>query len=238
MLRDSMQRRTTNDWVRRIARLQPWYLLIRFPQRLTRSVFAFASVVIAIGIISIAAACTGQPLIFPSLGPSAFLFFTQPTSPTSAPRNAVLAHGTGILVGWASYWLCGLSFGFDTSTAQAAAAALSLGLISALMVAADIPHPPAASTTLIVSLGLMVQWQQLIAVMAGVVLLTVQCYLINRISGIVYPLWRARPEQQGDGLVVAALQTNWPGPKGDAYSETANRIIARQKMPSPGSDTL
>lgn len=236
MPRDGTQRRTTNDWVSRIARLQPWYLLIRFPRRLTRSVFAFASAGIAIVIIGLAAVCTGQPLIFPSLGPSAFLFFTQPTSPTSSPRNAILSHGSGILVGWASYWLCGVLFGFDTATAQAAAAALSLGLVSALMVAADIPHPPAASTTLIVALGLMIEWRQLIVVMAGVVLLTAQCYVINRMSGIVYPLWRARPEQEGDGLVVAALRTKWPGPKGDPYADVANRIIARQKLPSRGSN--
>ena len=235
MPRDSTHRKTGSDWVSRIARLQPWYLLIRFPHRLTRSMFAFASGAIAIGIISTAAVCTGQPLIFPSLGPSAFLFFSQPTAPTSAPRNAILSHGSGILIGGVSYWLFGVLFGFDTPTAQVAAAVLSLGLISGLMVAADIPHAPAASTTLIVSLGLMVQWQQLIAVMAGVVMLTMQSYLINRISGIVCPVWRARPEQQGDGLVVAALQTNASGPKGDAYTEIADRITARQKLPRPGS---
>ena len=69
----------------------------------------------------------------------------------------------------------------------------------------------------------------------GIVILTAQCYLINRISGIVCPVWRARPEQQGDGLVVAALQTNASGPKGDAYTEIADRITARQKLPRPGS---
>ncbi len=237
MPRDSTHRKTGSDWVSRIARLQPWYVLIRFPHRLTRSVFAFTSGAIAIGIISTAAVCTGQPLIFPSLGPSAFLFFSQPTAPASSPRNAILSHGSGVLVGWGSYWLFGLCFGFDTATAQVAAAALSLGLISALMVAANITHAPAASTTLIVSLGLMVGWQQLIAVMVGIVLLTVQSYLINRISGIVYPVWRAGPRQQGDGLVVAALQADPPGPKGDAYTEIADRITTRQKLPKPGSKT-
>ena len=182
---DRLQRTAGSDWVSRIARLQPWYLLTRFPYRLTRSVFAFAGGAVAIGIISIAAVCTGQPLIFPSLGPSAFLFFSQPTAPGSCPRNAILSHGSGILVGWASYWLFGLLFGVDTATAQVTAAAVSLGVISAWMVVADIPHAPAASTTLFVSLGLMVQWQQLLAVMAAVVMLTVQSYLINRVSGIV-----------------------------------------------------
>jgi CBS domain-containing membrane protein len=233
---DRLQRTVGSDWVSRIARLQPWYLLTRFPHRLTRSVFAFAGGTVAIGIISAAAVGTGQPLIFPSLGPSAFLFFSQPTAPSNCPRNAILSHGSGILVGWMSYWLFGLFFGFDTATAQVAAAAVSLGVISAWMVAADIPHAPAASTTLIVSLGLMVQWQQLLAVMAAVVMLTAQSYLINRVSGIVYPLWRAGPQQPGDGLVAAALLANASGPKGDAYAEIADRITARQRLPKPGRE--
>ena len=235
---DRLQCTAGSDWVSRIARLQPWYLLIRFPHRLTRSVFVFASGTVAIGIISIAAVSTGQPLIFPSLGPSAFLFFSQPTAPSSCPRNAILAHGSGILVGWTSYWLFGLFFGLDTATAQVAAAAVSLGVISAWMLAANITHAPAASTTLIVSLGLMVQWQQLLAVMTAIVMLTAQSYLINRISGIVYPLWRAIPQQPGDGLVAAALLANASGPRGDAYAEIADRITARQSLPEPGRKKL
>ena len=231
---DRLKRTAGSDWVSRIARLQPWYLLTRFPHRLTRSIFVFAGGAVAIGIISTAAVCTGQPLIFPSLGPSAFLFFSQPTAPSSCPRNTILSHGSGILVGWTSYWVFGLFFGFDTATAQVAAAAVSLGVISAWMVAANIVHAPAASTTLIVSLGLMVQWQELLAVMAAVVMLTAQSYLINRVSGIVYPLWRAGPQQPGDGMVVAALQANASGPKADAYAEIADGLAARQKLPKPG----
>ena len=231
---DRPQRTVGSDWVSRIARLQPWYLLIRFPHRLTRSVFAFVGGTVAIGIISTAAVCTGQPLIFPSLGPSAFLFFSQPTAPSSCPRNTILSHGSGILVGWTSYWLFGLFFGFDTATAQVVAAAVSLGVISAWMVVANITHAPAASTTLLISLGLMVQWQQLLAVMVAVVMLTAQSYLINRISGIVYPLWRAGPQQPGDGLVATALLANASGPKADAYAEIADGITARRKLPSPG----
>jgi len=231
MFHDSRHRRVANDWVAWLARLQPWYLLIRFPQQLTRSIFVSVNAAISIGIISVAAICAGQPLIFPSLGPTAFLFFAQPTLPTSSPRNAILSHGSGILIGWASYWSFGMLFGFGTPAAQVAAAALSLGLISALMVAAKFPHPPAASTTLIISLGLMVQWQELVAIMVGVVMLTAKCYLINRLSGIVYPLWRAHPGQRGGDLVVAALQTDSSGPQVDAYADIADRLAARQKLP-------
>jgi CBS domain-containing membrane protein len=236
MPHDGRDRRVADDWVARLARLQPWYLLIRFPQQLTRSVFTSVSAAISIGIIATAAICTAQPLIFPSLGPSAFLFFAQPTSPASSPRNAILAHGSGILIGWGSYWLLGMLFGFGTPAAQVAAAALSLGLISALMLAADFPHPPAASTTLIVSLGLMVHWQELVAIMVGVVMLTAKCYVINRLSGIVYPLWRARPGRQGGDMVVAALQTESSGSNVDTYTEIADRLAARQKLPKSPLD--
>jgi len=233
MLPDVSHHKSTKDWVSWIARLQPWYLLIRFPHRLTESIFAFAGGAIAIGIISTAAALTGQPLLFPSLGPSAFLFFSQPTKPNSCPRNAILSHGSGILVGWLSYWLFGVVLALDTLTGQVAAATLSLGVISALMVAARISHPPAASTTLLVALGLMVQWGQLIVVMAAVVVLTLECYLINRLSGIVYPLWHACSDHQGDGLVVAALRTESRAADKDAYKEIADRITARKKITPP-----
>lgn len=221
----------STDWVAFLARLQPWYLLIRFPQRLTRSVFAFAGAAIAIAIISTAAVISGQPLLFPSLGPSAFLFFWQPTAPASCPRNAILSHGSGVLIGWATYWFFSVAVPLDSLTAQVAAATLSLGLICAWMVAAKIPHPPAASTTLIVAMGMMVEWPALAAVMVAIVLLTIECYLINRLSGIVSPIWGPLRTQQGDGLVVAALRTETVAPVKDSFAEIADLIVARQELP-------
>ena len=237
MPRDGLSAEIGTDWVSRLARLQPWYLLVRFPHRLARSVFAFASVTVAIGIISTLAICTRQPLVFPSLGATAFLLFSQPSAAASSPRNVTLSHGSAIIIGWGSYWLSGCFFGFDSPTTQAVAAAVSLGAVSAWMIAANIPHPPAAATALIVSLGLIVQWEQLIAVMAGVVMLTAQSYAINRTSGIACPLWGACSEQQGDDLTVTALRTKSSGPKGDVYTEIADRIAARQTPPRPGGRT-
>ena len=165
MAQQSPPKTISQDWLSRIARLQPWYLLIRFPHRWTRSLFALAGVAIAMGIISVAAIWTGQPLLFPSLGPCAFLFFTQPASPTSAPRNAILAHASAILIGAASCWVFGELLTLDASTAQVAAATSALGLLSAWMVAARIPHAPAASTAMIVALGLIGRWQEMAAIM-------------------------------------------------------------------------
>jgi hypothetical protein len=103
-------------------------------------------------------------------------------------------------------------------------------VISGLMVAANISHAPAASTALIVSMGLMVQWQELAAVMVGILLLTVESYVINRLSGIAYPLWKAHPTRQNDSLVMNALRTHASAPQDDLYAEIAQRIATRQKL--------
>jgi CBS-domain-containing membrane protein len=78
------------------------------------------------------------------------------------------------------------------------AAALSLGLTSGLMVLLKTPHPPAGATTLIVSLGILRDLDQLAVLMLAVALLTVQAFVINRLAGLPYPLWRpsAAPDSQ------------------------------------------
>jgi len=47
-------------------------------------------------------------MLFPSLGPSALLFFEQPTAPESSPYNAVVGHLIGIVAGLAAIVVFGL----------------------------------------------------------------------------------------------------------------------------------
>ena len=217
-------------WISRVARLQPWYLLTRYQNRWTRSLFAFVNACISISIMSAAALWTGQPLIFPSLGPTAFLCFYVPSAAASSPRNAILAHGAALLVGCLSLWAAEDILGLGPAGTQIAAVTISLGLISALMIAADIPHPPAASTTLIVSLGLISQWQEFVALLIAVVLLTAQAFIINRLCGVCYPLWKSSPEKQTDDLVAAALATPSTSPAADPYSRVANQLVTRKRV--------
>ena len=74
-------------------------------------------------------------------------------------------------------------------------AALALGLTSGAMVLARVPHPPAGATTLIVSLGILREPEQLAVLMVAVVLLVAQGWVINRLAGIPYPAWSPRPAQ-------------------------------------------
>jgi CBS-domain-containing membrane protein len=160
--------------------------------------FAFVNGLVAIGAMALVALATGEPFIFPSLGPTAFLLFYTPMLPASSPRNTLGGHAIGAAAGYVALVVFGLTDAAPALTtevtgARVGAAALSLGLTSGAMVWAKVPHPPAGATTLIVSLGILREPEQLLVLMVAVVLLVVQGFVINRLAGIEYPLWRARP---------------------------------------------
>lgn len=159
--------------------------------------FALVNGLISIGVMSIAALSTGQPLIFPSLGPTAFLLFYTPTAPAASPRNTICGHAIGATAGYLSLVLFGLTdagpaLAEGVTAGRVGAAALSLGLTSGVMVWAKVPHPPAGATTLIISLGILTTPQQLGVLMLAVVLLVLQGFTINRLAGIDYPTWAPR----------------------------------------------
>lgn len=158
--------------------------------------FAFLNGLLSIGLLSAAALVTGAPFIFPSLGPTAFLLFYSPTSPAASPRNTVLGHLVGASAGYLSLVVFGLTdaapaLASSVTAPRIGAAAVSLALTSGLMAWWRVPHPPAGATTLIVSLGILREPWQLVVLMGAVVLLTLQGFVINRLAGIVYPVWRA-----------------------------------------------
>ena len=159
--------------------------------------FSFINGCLSIGIMAVLALVTRQAFIFPSLGPTAFLFFYTPLAPAASPRNAIYGHLIGIAAGWGSLALFGLldagpAVSEGVTAARVGAAALSLGLTSGVMVLAKAPHPPAGATTLIISLGILHEPLHLLVLMIAVVLLTGQAIAINRLAGLPYPLWSQR----------------------------------------------
>lgn len=156
--------------------------------------FALVNGLVSIGVLSAAAMLTGVPLIFPSLGPTAYLLFSDPLGPAAAPRNTLLGHTIGVAAGWGALAVFGL---LDASAAEmmsvtpprVAAAATSLAVTSGAMVWLRIPHPPAAATTLIVSLGILHTTAELVVLLLAVVVLLAVAAVITRAAGIDYPLW-------------------------------------------------
>jgi CBS-domain-containing membrane protein len=160
--------------------------------------FAFVNGLIAIGAMAFVAFVTDEPFVFPSLGPTAFLLFYTPMLPASSPRNTLGGHAIGAAAGYLSLVVFGLTddapaLATSVTGARVGAAALSLGLTSGVMVWARVPHPPAGATTLIVSLGILREPEQLLVLMVAVALLVVQGFAINRLAGIPYPRWRPVP---------------------------------------------
>ena len=154
--------------------------------------FSFASGCLSIAIMSAAAALTRQPLVFPSLGPTAFLLFYTPHARSNSPRATIAGHLIGVGAGYLALVVFGLtSAGPALSTGvtwpRVGAAALSLGLTAGVMIWLKVPHPPAGATTLIVSLGILTRPEQLAVLMLAVVLLVLQGLAILRLAGIPYP---------------------------------------------------
>jgi len=160
-----------------------------------------ANATVAMGVIGLLAVLVREPMIFPSLGATAYLLFAHPHEHQSGFRNAFLGHLVGAVIGWAALKLLVAGVGgVHVSTAfeilrpgsrssmadqwlYVAASAVSIGLTLAFMVATKTEHSPACSTTLLFSLGVFQHLWQVGVLLAGVALLLVCGGVLNRAVG-------------------------------------------------------
>jgi CBS-domain-containing membrane protein len=141
-----------------------------------------------------AAWVVGEPLVFPSLGATAFLFFETPLAEVASPRNTIIGHVTAIVAAALSLAVFGLldapsAYVDGVTPARVGAVALSVALTGGALRLLRAAHPPAGATTIIVSSGLLAQPEEMLAVAVGVVLLTITCWLLNRALGVPAPAW-------------------------------------------------
>jgi CBS-domain-containing membrane protein len=174
------------------------WLLKHFPPRLVWALYVCINGFVTIGLLALLALVTGSPFVFPSLGPTAYLFFFSPLAEASSPRNTILGHAIGLICGYAAFALTAAYMPpFATHGGihgpRVLAAAVSLSATGALMALFKVSHPPAGATTLIVSLGIISQPRELVIIEIAVVLLTAQALAINRLAGLPYPLWGSKP---------------------------------------------
>ncbi|HME53591.1 MAG TPA: HPP family protein [Candidatus Lokiarchaeia archaeon] len=119
-------------------------------------------ITILVLIPAIAAWITGLQMIFPSLGPSAFILFTQDKK-AFTPRRVIGGHFMGVLGGLASHYLLSstLTLGKFPALLSLDAFRLVMSGVMAIfitsvgMLLTKTVHPPACATTLIVALGLL-----------------------------------------------------------------------------------
>jgi len=182
-----------------VARFQIAHLLERYPERQVWALFMFLNGFVTIALLAGVAMISRTPFVFPSLGPTAFLFFFTPRAPAASPRHTMCGHAIGIVCGYGALWLFGLEHAppamtTGVSAARVGAAALSLAATGALMILLKAAHPPAGATTLIISLGIVTRPFHLLVIEVAVAILTLQAIAIDRLAGINYPLWAWRDE--------------------------------------------
>jgi len=160
------------------------------------ALYIFVTCLIALAVSGLAAYVAKQPLLFPSLGPTALLFFERPMAATSSPRNTLIGHAVAVGAGAFSLAIFGLLddpsvLVENVTSARIGAASLSLALTGAVLLLLNSSHPPTGATTLIVSLGFLHTPPEMAALMAGVAILTFVGQVINRAAGIPVPAWGA-----------------------------------------------
>lgn len=161
------------------------------------AVYTFIGSFIAIALSGVAAWAFDEPLLFPSLGATAFLFFETPMAEIASPRNAIIGHVVAVLAAVVALVLFGL---IDAPSAYEAgvvperigAVALAVAMTGGGLRLLRSAHPPAGATTIIVSSGLLDDPLQLVAVVTGVAILTAASLGLNRLLGVPAPVWAAQ----------------------------------------------
>jgi CBS-domain-containing membrane protein len=133
---------------------------------------------------------SGQPFIFPSLGPTAFVLAFNRQSDRTQSYRVIGSHLIGGLAGL-SAWVVVATGASITVTSPlsvdgfrlAASATTSVMLTSWAMIATDTVHPPACATTLIVSLGLLSTPLRVSIIVGSVITLVLFHTIVLRISG-------------------------------------------------------
>jgi hypothetical protein len=132
-----------------------------------------------IGAVGAIAVLAGLPALLPSLGPSAVLVGLQPNHPSARPWNTLVGHALGLLAGFAAVLATGAT-GAPTVLGdqqlvpvRVVASAIAIALTILLCQLARASHPPAAATTLLVTLGSIATLKQSMTLMVGVILLAV-----------------------------------------------------------------
>jgi CBS-domain-containing membrane protein len=161
-------------------------------------------------IVGIIGVLTGRPLLFPSLGPTAYLQAENPGNPAARFYNTVVGHMAGLVSG---FFAVALFNAWNSPTIfkdhvlspdRAAASALALGLTLLFGLLLKASHPPAGATTLLVSLGGFKTLEDAIMVVIGVLIVAVAGELARRMRlGQV----TMRPERSKDRVPAPKAQS-------------------------------
>jgi len=133
---------------------------------------------------------SGLPFLFPSLGPTAYLFATRPAAPECHPRRVVVGHAVGVLAGLLAYHAVAGGIVITASMGPgtigglrlAASGVTAVALTTGGMALTDSRHAPACATTLIVGLGILSSPLQGALIVLAVGILVTEQELLARLD--------------------------------------------------------
>jgi hypothetical protein len=152
----------------------------------------------------------GRPWLLPSLGPTAVLAGEMPAHPVTRAWNTIVGHAGGLLAGFAGVLIAGavndpvvmVDHVLTPGRVLASVIAIAVTVLAGALLRAS--HPPAAATTLLVSLGSLRTIEDAMNLMLGVVVITVAAALIRDVrTRRVTPAERMAP---ADSLVARFLR--------------------------------
>jgi len=160
------------------------------------ALYTFTGSLVAIGLSGIWAYLLKEPLIFPSLGATAFIIFETPMAEVGSPRNTMIGHTVGVLAGALSLAIFGLLgkpslYVAGVTPGRVAAIALAVALTGGVLRVLRSAHPPAGATTIIVASGLLANAHNMAFLLLGVLLLTIAAWCLNHLLGVPAPRWAA-----------------------------------------------
>lgn len=145
------------------------------------------------GTLGLFAWVVGQPLLIPSVGPSAFALATLPEEDINLPQRVIAGQFIGAAVGLLAYFVIAGDVRPMASVPPLSIAALrrvvapfvAVIFTTVLMYAPDLAHPPAYAATLLMAHGLLSSLAQIAAFAAAVVLLVT----VHEIVGKRLDIW-------------------------------------------------
>ena len=142
--------------------------------------------------------------LFVSIGPIIYEYIERPMARASSPRSTIVGNAFALLVGYSSLAVFRLldhpsAIEEGVTLARAGAVVCAVGITGGLLVLLRAVHPPAGSTLLLVTLGIMHRPLQLACIFATIIIVTVAAWLVNRLAGLDVPVWSSSQPSPYDG---------------------------------------
>ncbi|RUM88544.1 MAG: hypothetical protein DSZ24_03355 [Thermodesulfatator sp.] len=221
-----------------IAKLGRWRFFYQATRRDVRKLTAFYVLLgsfLSLSTLGLAAYFLNWPLIFPALGPTAFLIFYSPARSMSWPRNCFMGHLLALACGIGTYLLlleycpevlANKAFTLTEILFVCGAVALT-GL---LLVLFHLQHPPAAATAMLATAGYFSSTKTILGFVLALLLLPLEGYLFHRASGVIYPLWTIPEEKEEPPIRTKLGEVGEGAHLSDPYARLAHRLTTRRDL--------